>query len=59
MALLLRDTIDAGAPPSLAKLPMTPEEVAASYAGDDGFGGLLPAGPGDTKTNDLAGPPAR
>ena len=31
MALLLRDTIDAGAPPSLAVLPMTPEEVAASY----------------------------
>ena len=35
MALLLRDTIDAGAPPSLARLPMTPEEVAASYAGAD------------------------
>ena len=35
MALLLRDTIDAGAPPSLARLPMTPEEVAASYAADD------------------------
>jgi hypothetical protein len=31
MAQLLRDTIDAGAPPSLARLPMTPEEVAASY----------------------------
>jgi hypothetical protein len=24
--------ITAGAPPSLARLPMTPEEVAASYA---------------------------
>jgi Domain of unknown function (DUF4192) len=35
MALLLRDTIDAGVPPSLARLPMTPEEVAASYAADD------------------------
>ena len=35
MALLLRDTIDAGTPPSLARLPMTPEEVAASYAADD------------------------
>ena len=35
MALLLRDTIDAGVPPSLARLPMTPEEVAASYATDD------------------------
>ena len=31
MALLLRDAIDAGAPPSMAVLPMTPEEVAASY----------------------------
>jgi hypothetical protein len=31
LALLLRDTLDAGAPPSLAVLPMTPEEVAASY----------------------------
>jgi hypothetical protein len=33
MALLLRQVIGAGAPPSLAKLPMTPEEVAASYDG--------------------------
>jgi hypothetical protein len=31
LALLLRATLDAGAPPSLAVLPMTPEEVAASY----------------------------
>ena len=31
MALLLRQVISAGAPPSLARLPMTPEEVAASY----------------------------
>jgi hypothetical protein len=31
MALLLRDALDAGAPPSMARLPMTPEEVAASY----------------------------
>jgi hypothetical protein len=37
MAQLLRQVITAGAPPSLARLPMTPEEVAASYdgAGDD------------------------
>jgi hypothetical protein len=35
MALLLRQVIGAGAPPSLARLPMTPEEVAASYAGID------------------------
>jgi hypothetical protein len=31
MAMLLRQVITAGAPPSLARLPMTPEEVAASY----------------------------
>ena len=31
MALLLRQVISAGAPPSLARLPMTPEDVAASY----------------------------
>ncbi len=35
MALLLRQVIGAGAPPSLARLPMTPEEVAASYDGLD------------------------
>jgi hypothetical protein len=31
MALLLRQVISAGAPPSMATLPMSPEEVAASY----------------------------
>ena len=31
MAVLLRQVIDCGAPPSLARLPMTPDEVAASY----------------------------
>jgi Domain of unknown function (DUF4192) len=31
MAKLLRLAIDSGAPPSAARLPMTPEEVAASY----------------------------
>ena len=35
MAVLLRQVITAGAPPSLARLPMTPEEVAASYDGQD------------------------
>jgi hypothetical protein len=35
MALLLRQVITAGAPPNLARLPMTPEEVAASYDGLD------------------------
>ena len=32
MALLLLDAVSAGLPPSAARLPMTPEEVAASYA---------------------------
>lgn len=31
LALLLRDALDSGAPPSLARLPMTPEEVAEAY----------------------------
>ena len=31
MAKLLRRALDSGAPPSMARLPMTPEEVAASY----------------------------
>src|ERR1700728_4164279 len=31
MARLLRRALDSGAPPSMARLPMTPEEVAASY----------------------------
>jgi hypothetical protein len=31
MALLLREALDQGAPPSMARLPMTREEVAAAY----------------------------
>jgi Domain of unknown function (DUF4192) len=31
MARLLRRALDSGAPPSVARLPMTPDEVAASY----------------------------
>jgi hypothetical protein len=31
MAKLLRQALDCGAPPSMARLPMTPEDVAASY----------------------------
>jgi hypothetical protein len=34
LSQLLRDTIDAGVPPSMARLPMTPEQVAASYDGE-------------------------
>ncbi len=33
MALLIHDVLDSGAPPSMATPPMTPDEVAASYAG--------------------------
>jgi len=35
MARLLRDILAAGVPPSQARLPMTPEEVEASYARTD------------------------
>jgi hypothetical protein len=35
MAQLLLDAVGAGVPPSAARLPMTPEEVAASYAEHD------------------------
>lgn len=35
MARLLREAIDSGAPPSLARLPMTPEDVAAAYDARD------------------------
>jgi hypothetical protein len=51
VALLLRDAIAAGAPPSMAVLPMTPEEVAASYGHSvrvqpSGDGRTGPASPG-------------
>jgi len=45
MALLLRQVIGAGAPPALARLPMTPEEVAASY--DDAEDEAFPGGEDD------------
>ena len=32
MALLVADALHAGLPPSAARLPMTPKQVAASYA---------------------------
>jgi hypothetical protein len=38
MALLLREALDAGAPPSMARLPMTPEDVAAAYAQNEQAG---------------------
>lgn len=42
MALLLGEALQAGLPPSAARLPMTPAEVAASYAAQE-------AGPGRPK----------
>jgi hypothetical protein len=39
LAQLLRDIMDAGVPPSAARAPMTPEQVAASYdLADEGLG---------------------
>jgi hypothetical protein len=38
MAHLIGQALDAGLPPSAARLPMTPEEVEASYAGTEGAG---------------------
>jgi hypothetical protein len=59
MAQLLRQAIDSGAPPSMARLPMTPEDVAASYdaieAGeyeDDGARDTLDDGAQDTEDED-------
>ena len=52
MAQLLRDAIDAGAPPSVAVLPMTPEEVAASYSGSPGAEQAEQANPGGSGTGD-------
>ena len=52
MALLLREALDAGAPPSAAVLPMTPEEVAASYSGSPGAEQAEQATPGGSGTGD-------
>ena len=52
MARLLRDTIDAGAPPSLAVLPMTPEGVAASYRTSPGSEQAEQWNPGASSTGD-------
>ena len=52
MAQLLRDAIDAGAPPSVAVLPMTPEEVAASYSGSSGAEQAEQATPEGSGTGD-------
>jgi hypothetical protein len=67
MALLLGEALEAGLPPSAAKLPMTPAEVAASYAARSGGAGPersdaspLPAGPKQPGTGrSQAGPKRR
>jgi hypothetical protein len=46
LAKLLRDIMDAGVPPSAARVPMTPEQVAASYDLPDSGAEGGPAGPG-------------
>jgi hypothetical protein len=64
MASLLRQVIDSGAPPFLARLPMTPEEVAAGYDdlegpdADDGTAGGAAMGgaPGGYGTDGEHGP---
>jgi hypothetical protein len=45
MALLLGEALDAGLPPSAAKLPMTPAEVAASYDAQPAGAGGKRSGP--------------
>jgi Domain of unknown function (DUF4192) len=44
MAKLLRRALDSGAPPSMARLPMSPEEVAASYDAQEAGAEPGPAG---------------
>jgi len=51
MALLLRDILAAGVPPSQARLPMTPEEVAESYERAE-----APARPAPRRTGKRAAP---
>ena len=54
MAILLREVIDSGAPPRQARLPMTPEEVAASYAETDEGLADREFGPGHEPGEDLS-----
>ena len=44
LARLLRDVMDAGVPPSAARVPMTPEQVAASYDLADSGPAVRPGG---------------
>jgi hypothetical protein len=57
MARLLRGVLDAAVPPRLARLPMTPQDVAASYA--DSYGDPAdddPGDPGEDGEDDEEGP---
>src|SRR5215831_5659657 len=63
MALLLRDILAAGVPPSQARLPMTPEEVAESYARAEAPASPTPRRAGKRRTapgkRQRGGPPRR
>jgi len=50
MALLLRDILAAGVPPSQARLPMTPDEVAESYARAEAPAAPVPSRTGKRRT---------
>lgn len=50
MARLLRGVLDAAVPPRLARLPMTPQDVAASYA--DSYGDAADDDPGEDTGED-------
>ena len=54
-----RQAIDSGAPPSLARLPMTPEQVAASYASPEPFVQFVLAPPAHEIPDSPAGPAPR
>jgi hypothetical protein len=53
MAILLREVISAGTSPRQARLPMTPEKVAASYAETDEELADREFGPGHESWEDL------
>jgi Domain of unknown function (DUF4192) len=58
MAHLLREVIDSGAPPRLSRPPMTPDEVAASYAEREAEFVPDEAGAGGDAGNSVAADPA-
>jgi hypothetical protein len=47
MAQLVRDALDSGVPPALARLPMTPEEVVmGAYGTTEAYRAALRSDPG-------------